>query len=590
MYRANLDHDRGGRAGRRGTRAGRTTAIVAVLAGGLAAARPGAAGAQTIVSAAPATYVRFNNAANSYNVVPPANNPPDQPSFTYSRVTTSDAQQLDSAVLVPNPAVPGQTMPVAVAPAGVANNSLGGLLGAWPGAHEDVLMQQCFGGGFAWNMQGSVAVTAHKGYTFTSAAAWNEFAWNNGTPSANSNAAALTGLRNFTSSWLASFARPEGNYLHYLDATKGAPAATIGGVTYPAVPQDPYTNGGDRYSAANRRFESPTYASADPLKAGAVDLRGPNNSHQIIGNANQFAVLAAFSPNQDRFAANIERVYNQLIAEGVPAKNIAIVYGGMARGQLPAFPGLGLTGALNDGPNTLANFQNLVAGNAATWLGFSGNVPNANSNLFVYTTGHGTGFRPNGTALAAANPGTPLAPGAADAQFAMQYSPDAYDNPMTTLQISTKAPISAAQLAADQVTIDGYAVGTLSPSTPPATDDVSEYVGSTYTYTLQFASVDDISSVNGSPVLIDIAGLTSGLNSLTNNAVVAVTLDDGDGTYITTVASVPEPPALVLFATGLLGLFGLARHRLGRGPTGRRGLAAIVSGPLAADAPGLPVG
>lgn len=558
MYSPNSSHDRRGRPHRRRSRAGRTTAVLVVLAGVLAASWPGPAGAQTIVETAPATYVRFDNPSNSYVVVPPANNSPD--SFhTYSRVVTSDGQMINSTVLVPNPAVPGQTMPVSVAPAGVANTSMGGLLGAWPGAHEDVLMQQCFGGGFAWNMQGSVAVTAHKGYTFTSAARWNEYAWNTGTPTANSNAAALTALRNFTNSWTVSFPRPEGNYLHYLDATKGAVAATIGGVNYPAVPQDPFTNGGDRYSPANRRFESPTYASADNLKAGAVDLRGANNSHQIMGNANQFAVLAAFNPNQDRFAANIERVYNQLVADGVPTKNIAILYGGMARGLLPAFPGLGLASVLNDGPNTLANFQKLAAGDAATWLGFSGNVPNAGSNLLLYTTGHGTAFRPNGTALVGVNPGTPPGVDATDAKYAMQYSPDPYSNPMTTLQISTKAPISAALLAADHVMIDGIDVGTLSPATPTLDTDVSEYVSSTYTYSLQFPSIDDAPSVDGSPVMIDIDGLTSGLNSLTNNSVVAVTLDDGDGAFITTVAAVPEPSALVLLATGLLGVFGLAR-------------------------------
>jgi tetratricopeptide (TPR) repeat protein len=522
---------------------------------------------QTTVDAAPATYVQYDNLTKIFGVFAPAGNyNPLPPSI--SRVTTADGQQINSAVFVPVPGKPGQTMPVGVAPAGVANNTMGGYLGAWPGPNVDVLMQQCFAGGFAWNMQGSVATTAGKGYTFTSAAAWNEYAYDLPNPQTNppAKAAQLTSLSDYTSSWVASFPRPLGFYDHYAQATQSAAAVTniFGNVTFAAVPQDPFTNGGAGYSRG-RQFESPVYASADNLGAGGgPDETAANNSRQIQGNANQFAVLVAFSPDADKMAADIERVYAQLINRGVPALNIAVLYGNMPLGLLPAFPGLGLPqgiNVVNDGPATLANFQNLVAGNAATWKAFqSTNVPDANSNLFVYVTGHGTSFEPDGTRLAPVNPGLARS-GSSAVEFSVEdaLNPDMF--PMTTLQISTTTPISDLQLASDQVSIDGIPVGTLAPANPTAITDMSEYVGSTYTYDLQFPSVDYAASTDGAPVLVDIAGLLSGLDSLQNNAVVAITLDDGDGTVITTVEPVPEPSTITLFTTGLVGFLVYGRRR-----------------------------
>jgi hypothetical protein len=75
-------------------------------------------------------------------------------------------------------------------------------LRAFPGSVVDVVMQQCFGGGFAPNMQASLGGV--KDDTFTAASNWNEVAFSD-VSHGRLGLQSLTRLDNFTRAWVDSF-------------------------------------------------------------------------------------------------------------------------------------------------------------------------------------------------------------------------------------------------------------------------------------------------------------------------------------------------------------------------------------------------
>ena len=100
--------------------------------------------------------------------------------------------------------------------------NLPATLKTFPGSSVDVLMQQCFGGGFSPTIG-----TSLTNYTFTSASTYNELAWNS-----NKNGS-------FTIGWNQSFPRGLGMYQNYLNAVNGA-AAIDGPPAFKAVSPDPF--------------------------------------------------------------------------------------------------------------------------------------------------------------------------------------------------------------------------------------------------------------------------------------------------------------------------------------------------------------
>ena len=124
-----------------------------------------------------------------------------------------------------------------------------GTLATFPGTLVDVVMQQCFGGGFHAGM--NAALGGVKNYTFTAATTWNELAWNQSTYAlvGAKSAATITSVDNFTRAWNQSIPRNEGLYQHYLDATAGAAAA-------PLSPPSPgiLSHPGVRFAASRTRF------------------------------------------------------------------------------------------------------------------------------------------------------------------------------------------------------------------------------------------------------------------------------------------------------------------------------------------------
>ncbi len=169
-----------------------------------------------------------------------------------------------------------------------------GSLSGFPGTAKDVVMQQCFGGGFAQGMQ-----TWLDQYTFTAATNWNELA-NNAVDPKNP-----ASLRNFTASWVQSLPRGGGMYQHYSDAVNGAAADG----PKPAVSPDPYGLFGDLRKLRKGSFENPSFASPDALLGdGTINVNGTNNARELNSNnqwANPDGHAARRSPIQHEYQARV---------------------------------------------------------------------------------------------------------------------------------------------------------------------------------------------------------------------------------------------------------------------------------------------
>ena len=408
--------------------------------------------------------------------------------------------------------------------------NLPAAMNAFPGPTVDVLMQQCFGGGFAQGMQAAI-----NQYTFTAATNWNELALN--TP---------VGSNNFTSSWVQSFPRSEGLYTHYLDATNGAPAA--GG--NPAVTADPYGPAGASRTA--KYFEDPSYASPDPLVAGNPDPAGANNSRDVVAT-NQWAVLMAPSPltngvDTPRFGVNIDRVYDSLLTL-IPANHIIVLYGSNAANTATA------GGTPINGPGTLANIQNALQNGTGLYGNITGQTnpgnPNNTSHLFVYTTGHGESWTKLGGAAAAA-PGNLTITVATKPANGFTDSAGTDSNLGTVdLEIAFPSHINSAGVTA---IVDGNIVPLpiVDEGSLPLTD-LSPIIGTPSLFYWDVpVPLSDLNAISpGAPDTIEFTG--SGLTA--SSLVSAVTYNDYGDSWSVGIQSVPEPTTLALLATGLPAVF-----------------------------------
>jgi hypothetical protein len=405
-------------------------------------------------------------------------------------------------------------------------------LRAFPGSIVDVVMQQCFSGGFAPNMQASLGGV--KNYTFTAAAHWNESALND-VSHALLGFGPLNSLDNFTRAWVDSFPRNVGLYQHYTDATSGNAAA---GIT-----QDPFAPGGRLNGRLS--FENPVFASPDPTLNSVA-----NNGRDIITN-NTYAIIVGWSPPlQDRHDANIDRVYEALQGINIRFQNIVVLDGNKDAGtRTDAFPALGLNSHFIDGKITLANWTNALAGNL-----FTGKAPTESSRLLVYNTGHGGSWDANaGTDTVERNSLVGLIRGyfntnnyQSDAATGIVGTSDA--GGLVTLQISTRTPLPAGVT----VSVDGDKP--MAVTTPTQVIDLSTMIGSSYTYDVQFPMSDLSSSPLGSPISVELDNLSNPSTSLVS----AFTLEGGDQIFAAGVSPVAEPSTLIL--AGIACTILAARH------------------------------
>jgi len=234
----------------------------------------------------------------------------------------------------------------------------------------DIVMQQCFGGGFADDISAALPT-----YTFASASAWSEVAWN------RNPAPVPRILDNFTRAWRedAAVYNGDGMLSHFDTAVAGAPI--FGAPPGFPIQKEPFSPPG-----LGGTIEHPQYRSPDAVEGGANDSRKLANDY--------FAILVAWStpnaPPNARHAWNIQRIYNTLTTVyNIPAGNIQVLYDRPAPANLPAIGPLepgdipGLPRVTVDANNSRDSWLGALSGQ-----GF-GNDPGQGSKLFIYNTGHG---------------------------------------------------------------------------------------------------------------------------------------------------------------------------------------------------------
>jgi hypothetical protein len=604
----------GGRRWRTGLRAGTLIAMIGLLA-------PVTASGQTPVDAAPTTYEIFDNVQGK-TVVSDRPQSYDKNSNSYNKGLTAFPQNqvsfvqlsgtgfLDSAVVKPGK---GDTYVIENSTAG-ANDSFGGLLVngiKWKSI--DVVMNQCFAGGFAYNMQGSLmgnggpkpANGPTVGYTFSSGSSFNEVSYGTVRPTQNTGVDKLTAVGDFTQGWAISAATNGSMLTNYQRGINYDPfvvkSATSGNSSDVGVPNlvKPTPLGGGKYDVTKLGFESPVYASSDALKGGAADPNGDNNIRTLKGAAsNTWAVLMAFTPgNGADFKIDIQREYAALLASGVKADHIAVLFGNDGQGtQGPPkamdpknnTPNLNTVVPIN-GSTSLDTIRGLLSGNKATWTSLQlpdGKhlvAPGDKAQLFVYTTGHGNAAMSNGAEVKAAN---------------LRLGPGEYTNKLeihgaTNFAGTEKVQIAMARampnLPSDTISVDGHNLAAATPvSVGGGAFNLSGLVGMPAGPELSYYDVNvpasDFSGPEGeqnfdfsvtSASDADILNFDRNIRAFTMiDDTSLADIASGAVDTFTVVASVPEPSTWLLIAVGASGV--LATHALAR----RKGVvgAAISAG------------
>ncbi len=595
------------------------TVATMIAACGLLAAPP--ASGQTAVQAIPPSYITYNNvtgavqatgtisysaASNSYVAAAP-----QLPNRQYSYVALSGGTYLDSTVsTLRNMAVPAADRQLinATLPAGVANTSFGGLLLGRQWNSVDVVMTQCFSGGFAFNVQGSLMGNAAAaapanhpvvGYTFTSSANFNEVSFGRVLPSQKSGTDANNlAVGDYTQGWARSAAGGSSMLTNYLTGGLRQDPYVVNG-NAPGVPNQVTIGAhimGQPAGANNVTslgFESPVYASSDPLAnilgTKVVNPFAPNNSRSLgtataAGASTRWAVLMAFSPNdRSDFILDIDREYAALRAQGVPANHIAVLFGNMGGGTLPLAPNIlaannvpninqipnaaggFITAVPVTGSTSLANITALLSG-GALWAnkGLAQPPAAATSNLLVYTTGHGNAEASGGMNIVI--PNARAGPG----DFTNLLKIGGPDNFNGDVMLQLAAARALPNLQNDMISVNGHALGaaTLVSAAQGTAFDISNILGpptsvppfyydvilpaSDY---LSTGGLDSFSLSVTSSSLSDILAFDSNIEGLTiiDDTSMADISAGAVDTY-TDLLATPEPSAWVLLGIGMSGV------------------------------------
>jgi hypothetical protein len=474
----------------------------------------------------PSTYVTWNDKTTAYRFGNPIAYSAIQdayvepvvvrgvPDHLYSYIVTSEPRGnrpgfFDSTVGIP--ATPREAAKPwnLTLPAG-ANTSLGGLIDAFDWGAVDVVMNQCFGGDFAFNIQGSLqgaqpagagaVVRPRKviGYSFASGANYNELSFGRLVPDSGSFPGTATALGDFTQGWAFLSTNTAGGgapdtftVFQSYDNGRNTDPFVIGGVPYGVPNQVPTTNGNPTLRAGG--FESPVYASSDAPMGGNVNEAAANNARTLATTpAKRWAILLAMTPDRFEFMLDIERQYAALISNGVPRNHIAVLYGEQTPGELSRFTKIaadnnfpdvnGIFDAVRknfvpvlDGATSKDNIRGLLdltrtrsenpddpaADQVNYWQFFNGSgrggdSPATGDLLFLYVTGHGSAENVFGGNVLVANR-------AAGASFTTEIKLTTPGNVEITqgkdvsAQITTRGPLL--NLGADTFSVNGFPIG-----------------------------------------------------------------------------------------------------------------------------------
>jgi hypothetical protein len=265
----------------------------------------------------------------------------------------------------------------------------------------DVVMQQCFGGGFL----NDIARDVTGPHTFASSTLWSEVSWSLG------KGANPFYLDEFSRAWRqdASDNFGAGMLQHYTAGAVGFnnPPPTPDNFTkrnYPVV--KPFASRKSGIGAIlpfllGAQLETPQYQSAGGVFNDQREL-GVNST----GSTHQFAILVSWDVGLDIDGAGLARIYRTLLFSGVPAANIAVL-GPFDAGFVPSrdrfgarlgtinapigpFGPVGPTdgGGLTTSPGIAGDNS---AGSWATALagGYFGTRPQPGDQLFIFNCGHG---------------------------------------------------------------------------------------------------------------------------------------------------------------------------------------------------------
>lgn len=425
-------------------------------------------------------------------------------------------------------------------------------------ASIDVVMQQCFGGGFLNDISAKV-----PNYTFASASGWWQSALNFDLPIPGPGAGALGGLPrtvdNFTRAWRETSAAFNGagpifqaNLLdNFETARKGL--ALLPGPVIPnyAIRQDPWAPGGNTIGV-----EYPQYNSS-----------GAGADGRNLGNED-YAILVAWDIPDARHGINIRRMYDTLTkVYGLPANHIAVLYPGALGATIPIEPsdlsGLGaapVTSMNQDGNILGVPVKNLDWITALAGLNFGAGPAIGSSHLLVYNTGHG-GHAVTLPFLGNFNVGANQKGNWVFSRInGFDYIGDilgdvSLTDPLTLMddiQLSFSQPMDPSLL----LSINGVTIGSLGPAdgTMPLDPFVTDPV---YSYALQVPH-----SLIGSMTdfMVEIEG-PLGSFSLDPLLLQAVDMRGGDQEFLA-INYVPEPGTLLVMAP--LAAVSLIRRRRGR--------------------------
>jgi hypothetical protein len=591
--------------------------------------------AQSPVMARPSSYATWNDKTSSYSSGAPIAYSPNSDSYANARTvqgvpnnlfsyvvtqgnpTPNGLGFLRSSVIVPAAgAAPARLFNLTL-PAGVANTSLGGLIDSFGWGAADVVMDQCFGGGFAFNIAGSlqgatpagggaaVPPVNRIGYTFSAGANYNELAYGVVLPNGGATPATATAVGDFTQgqAYASTPPGPFGMSRAYRNGVVANPFTVSHNDPVYGIPNQVPKNPGPPVTPNLQAggFESPVYASSDaPGAGGAINDAAANNARTYAtAAANRWAVLTAFTPDRTEFSLDIQREYAALVANGVPQNHIAVLYGDGTSASLARFSNIipannlpDVNGALNAigagfsvpvqgaasqvniagllNPNLIQNPGAPVANQVDYWqfrfnTGPGGARPAAGNNLLFYTTGHGSAVNVFGADVTVANR-------AIGNVFTTQLQLTGPDNvqiiPGTniTAQITTRA--SLASLASALFYVDGNLIGGATPVSVAGGDafDLADLLGENgslfyYDVTIPVDDFTDIGKASDFSFTItsadDLASFDSSLLGVSLMDGVPTICATGTCDIYTDLVAAPEASSLLLYLGPVLALGGL---------------------------------